>query len=63
MAMVTESERVGDPIVTTREPKAPKRAGDPGSMGDQALKDAVTLILIGWGILFLLAFSLRGSNV
>ena len=61
--MQTEAEVKSSPLTLTREPKGPKRAGDPGSLGDQALKDAITIILVGWALLFLLAFSLRKHNV
>lgn len=50
-------------LVTAREPKGPKRAGDKGSMGDQALQDAMMIIVLAWAVLFLLAFSLRGHNI
>ena len=59
----TEVEDKQSPLTLAREPKRPKRAGDPGSIGDQALKDAVLVIAIGWALLFLLAFSLRKHNV
>jgi hypothetical protein len=59
----TEIADKSSPLTLTREPKAPKRAGDPGSLGDQALKDAVIIILACWVLLFLLAFSLRKYNV
>lgn len=62
-SMQTEAESKTSPLTLTREPKAPKRSGDPGSLGDQALKDAITVILVGWALLFLLAFSLRKHNV
>lgn len=51
------------PLVTGREPKGPKRAGDPGSTGDRALMDAIFLIVAAWAVLFLLGFSLRGFNI
>lgn len=63
MPMGTEDARVGNPIVTTREPVGPKRAGDKGSMGDRALMDAVIIVGIAWGILLVLAFSLHRHNV
>lgn len=63
MPMATESERVGDPIITTREPKGPKRSGDKGTVGDVALMDALLIVGIAWAVLFLLAFSLRRHNV
>lgn len=63
MAMVTEPERVGNPIISTREPVGPKTAGDKGSVGDMAVMDAVMIVGAAWLILFLLAFSLRRHNV
>jgi len=63
MAMVTEPERMGNPIVTTREPVGPKTAGDKGTPGDMAVMDAVMIVGAAWLILFLLAFSLRRHNV
>jgi uncharacterized protein (DUF2236 family) len=50
-------------LVTSREPKGPKRAGAPGGIGDQALKDAIALIIGAWVVLFLLGFTLRGFNI
>jgi hypothetical protein len=63
MPVATESERIGRPITTTREPVGPKNAGSKGSPGDQALMDAVTIVLIAWLILALLGFSLRRHNI
>jgi hypothetical protein len=59
-----QSEPEGAPaLVTSREPKGPKRAGAPGTVGDQALMDAVWLIVAAWVVLFLLGFTLRGFNI
>lgn len=63
MPMVKEDERVGRPIVTSREPVGPKNAASKGSPGDVALMDAVAIVLIAWVILFFLAFSLRRHNI
>lgn len=63
MAMITETERVGNPIVTTREPVGPKTAGDKGTPGDMAVMDAVLIVGICWAVLVLLMFSLRRHNV
>ena len=63
MVMVAEQERTSAPIVTNREPKGPGKAGDKGSLGDQALTDAITLILVAWVLLFVLSFSLRAHNI
>ena len=61
--MITEPERVGSPITTTREPVGPKTAGDKGTPGDMAVMDAVMIVGAAWLILFLLAFSLRRHNI
>jgi len=59
-----KSEEMSPPtLVTSREPKAPKRAGAPGTPGDQAVMDAVLLIGAAWFVLVLLGFSLRGFNI
>jgi len=50
-------------LVTSREPKVRVKGGEPGSLGDQALMDAIAMIAIAWVALLLLGFSLRGSNV
>lgn len=51
------------PLVTSREPKGPKRAGDKGSMGDQALMDGLAIVIGCWVLLFVLMFSLRSFNI
>lgn len=63
MPVASEDDRVGRPIVTTREPVGPKNAGSKGSVGDTALMDAVGIVLAAWVILFLLSFSLRHHNI
>lgn len=63
MAMGTEPEQMNNVLTTSREPKGPKRGGDRGSVGDQALTDAICIVLACWVILFLLAFSLRRHNI
>lgn len=60
--MRTEPEGA-PPLATSREPKGPTRAGDPGTMGDQALKDAIVLILAAVVLLLALGWSLRGFNI
>lgn len=62
-AMVTEETRVGNPLQTSREPVGPKRAGDKGSLGDQALMDAIAIVVGAWLILFLIMYSLRRHNI
>jgi hypothetical protein len=61
--MMSEDERVGNPLVVSREPKGPKRSGDKGTMGDQALMDALVIVVAAWVVLLLLGFSLRRYNV
>lgn len=63
MPVASEDEMVGRKIVTSREPTAKPKAGQPGSIGDQALTDAVIAIAVAWLLLFLIIFSLRGANV
>lgn len=63
MPMGIEDERVGQPIKMTREPVGPKRAGAKGSMGDQALMDAVIIVGIAWVVLIALAVTLHRHNV
>lgn len=63
MPMGIEAERVGNPIVTTREPVGPKRSGDKGSMGDRALMDAIVIVVAAWAVLLVLAFTLHRHNV
>jgi len=50
-------------LATSREPKGPKRSGDPGTMGDTAFKDAVLIIIGAWIFLIALGWSLRGFNI
>ena len=63
MPFGTEEERVGQPLVTSREPKGPKNAKSKGSVGDVALMDSLIIIGAAWLILFLLYGSLRHHNV
>ena len=63
MPMVSEDERQGRPIITTREPVGPNNAGSKGSPGDVALMDAVAIVIVAWVILFVLTISLRRHNI
>lgn len=63
MPMGTEPERMGTPIVTTREPQGPVRPGEKGSAGDTALMDGVAIILACWILLFIITGTLRGHNI
>lgn len=60
--MAKEAAQTGVPIVTSREPSGPKRAGDKGSQGDQAFMDAVMIIGAAWVVLLFLGFTLRNHN-
>lgn len=63
MPFGTEDERVGNPLVTSREPKAPKSAKGKGSVGDVALMDSLIIIGAAWLVVFLLYGSLRHHNI
>ncbi len=63
MPMASEDSRVGSPIVMAREPVGPKNAGSKGTRGDQALMDAIIIVVTAWALLFFLGFSLRSHNV
>ena len=63
MPMGTEDERVGMSITTQREPKGPTKSGGKGTVGDQALMDALLLIVVCWLLVFALGFSLRVHNI
>lgn len=52
-----------NPLKTSNEPVGPKRAGDKGTIGDQALMDAIVIVVIAWAVLLVLAFSLRRHNI
>lgn len=58
-----ENSRIGGTLMTSREPVGPKRAGDKGSTGDQAVMDAVLIVGACWAFLLLLAWSLRNHNI
>lgn len=61
--MAVEENGISRPIVTSREPVGPKRAGDKGSIGDRALMDAVVIVGAAWLVLIALAFTLHRHNV
>jgi hypothetical protein len=56
-------EGISAPLVTSREPVAPKSPGDKGTIGDTALKDGVMMIAGAWLLLIFLMFSLRSFNI
>jgi hypothetical protein len=49
-------------LVVSREPKGPVRGGSPGSVGDNALKDALIIVGVSWAILFFLYFTLPSNG-
>jgi hypothetical protein len=61
--MQTEREGFSNPLTTSREPVGPAHAGDKGGLGDRALMDAVTIVLLSWAFVFFLGFSLRSFNI
>ena len=63
MSFGTEDERVGNPLVVSRKPKAPKNSKSKGSVGDVALMDSLIIIGAAWLVLFFLYGSLRHHNV
>ena len=63
MGILKESPSGRPNLTVTREPVGPKTAGSKGSTGDQALMDAVAVVIIAWVLLFLIMFSLRMHNI
>lgn len=62
MPMATEEQFTTRPIKTSREPVGPTNAASPSSVGDQALRDALAIVIGAWIVLFLIGFSLRGHS-
>lgn len=62
MPLVKENGSGSPVLVTSREPQGTS-ADAKKSVGDQALMDAIVLILVAWGVLFALLFSLRAHNI
>ena len=61
---IAKETLTGRPNLTvSRTPVGPAVAGEKGSVGDQALMDAVLIVGIAWVILLLLCFSLRSHNI
>lgn len=50
-------------LMVSREPVGPRKAGERGSLGDQAVMDAVMIVAAAWFVLFFLAYSLRSHNI
>lgn len=61
--MATDEGQSAYRLNTAREPQGPKRSGDKGTIGDQALMDAILIVCIAWAILIFLGFSLRRHNI
>lgn len=51
------------PLITSREPVGPKRGGDAGTTGDEAFRDAITIVIGAWIVLFFLVFTLRNHSI
>ena len=60
---VDTEPRILPRLTTRREPEGVVRAGDPGSIGDKALIDALIIVLVSWAVLFFLVLSLRNHNI
>lgn len=65
MPITEEAEKAPPVLATSREPVAPgkKNAADNKNVGEQALMDAIAMVLVCWAIVFLLAWSLRRHNI
>ena len=50
-------------LVTSREPKERAAPGEPGSLGQVTLSDALIIVGVAWVLIFLLALSLRSHNI
>lgn len=50
-------------LTARREPKRRLKSGAKGSVGDQAVMDAVCIVAFAWIVLILLALSLRNHNI
>lgn len=62
MPVATESANLTR-LVTKREPEGVVQPGDPGSVGDKALIDALIIVAASWLVLFFLVLSLRRFNI
>jgi hypothetical protein len=61
--IVQEDSRIGGNLKTSNEPIGPIKAGDKGSIGDQAFKDSILIIGICWAIVGFAVFSLRRHSI
>lgn len=61
MGIMQESAKEPPTLATTNEPTVAKTPAK--NLGDQALRDAIMLVVACWLILFFLVFSLRGHNL
>lgn len=50
-------------LSVSREPVGPRNADSGRLEGDQALMDAIAIVLLAWAILFWLVWSLRRHNI
>jgi hypothetical protein len=61
--MATETPTGRPDLVTSRKPVGPRHPTGSGSVGDQALMDALIIIGAAWLVLLYLTFSLRSFNI
>lgn len=62
--IATDDSRQSPPVLaTSKEPRVPSSKGGNGTVGDQALMDAIILIVACWVLIFFLALSLRSHNI
>jgi len=61
--MATETPSGRPDLVTSRTPVGPRHPSGKGSVGDQALMDALIIIGAAWLVLFYLTYSLRSFNI
>lgn len=64
MSLLKREESDPPTLATSREPVAPNAKDKRGqTIGDQALMDAIVIIVVAWAVLILLVFSLRSHNI
>lgn len=64
MPINEEAEKGRPNLATSREPVSPvKKNAANKSVGEQALMDAVIIVIAAWLVVFFLAFTLRTHNI
>lgn len=61
MGIMEESVKEPPNLATSNEPTVAKSPAK--NLGDQALRDAIILVVVAWLVLFFLVWSLRGHNL